>query len=53
MADSKDATAGDAFGLSGYPYFVLIDGDGKVVKRVSGEVAMDELTLLLSVLLPT
>ena len=52
MADSKDATAGDAFGLSGYPYFVLIDGDGKVVKRVSGEVAMDELTLLLSVLLP-
>jgi thiol-disulfide isomerase/thioredoxin len=53
MADSKDATAGDAFGLSGYPYFVFIDGDGKVVKRVSGEVAMDELTLLLSVLLPT
>jgi thiol-disulfide isomerase/thioredoxin len=52
MADSKDATAGDAFGLSGYPYFVLIDGDGKVVKRVSGEVAMDELTVLLTALLP-
>jgi thiol-disulfide isomerase/thioredoxin len=52
MADSKDATAGDAFGLSGYPYFVLIDGSGIVVKRMSGEIPMDELTVLLTALLP-
>jgi cytochrome c biogenesis protein CcmG/thiol:disulfide interchange protein DsbE len=52
IADSKDNTAGDAFGLAGYPYFVLIDGNGKVVKRMSGEIPMDELTVLLTALLP-
>ena len=52
IADSKDNTAGDAFGLAGYPYFVLIDGSGKVVKRMSGEIHMDELTVLLTALLP-
>ncbi len=48
----KTTTAGDAFGLGGYPYFVLIDGSGKVVKRMSGEIPMDELTVLLTALLP-
>lgn len=52
IADSKDATAGDAFGLGGYPYFVLVDGNGKVVKRMSGAIPMDELTVLLTALLP-
>lgn len=52
IADSKDKTAGDAFVLGGYPYFVLIDGSGKVVKRMSGEIPMDELTVLLTALLP-
>jgi thiol-disulfide isomerase/thioredoxin len=44
MADSKNKTAGDAFGLSGYPFFVLLDANGKVVGRMSGEVPMTELT---------
>jgi thiol-disulfide isomerase/thioredoxin len=44
MADSADKVGGDAFGLSGYPYFVLIGGDGKVLWRASGEVTMEELT---------
>lgn len=52
IADSKDNTAGDAFGLNGYPYFVLIDGNGKVVKRMSGQIPMDELTVLITALLP-
>ncbi len=52
IADSKDNTAGDAFGLAGYPYFVLIDGNGKVVKRMSGEIPTDELTVLITALLP-
>lgn len=52
IADSKDNTAGDAFGLNGYPYFVLIDGNGKVVKRMSGEIPTDELTVLITALLP-
>ncbi len=44
MADSKDAIGADAFGLAGYPYFVLVGSDGKVLWRTSGEVPMDELT---------
>jgi thiol-disulfide isomerase/thioredoxin len=44
MADSADKVGGNAFGLAGYPYFVLIGGDGKVLWRASGEVPMDELT---------
>ena len=44
IADSADKKAADAFGLSGYPYFVLVGGDGKVLWRASGEVPMDELT---------
>jgi hypothetical protein len=44
MADSSDKVGGNAFGLSGYPYFVLIGADGKVLARTSGEVPMAELT---------
>ena len=44
MADSKDAVGADAFGLAGYPYFVLVGADGKVLWRTSGEVPMDELS---------
>ena len=44
MADSVDKVGGNAFGLAGYPYFVLVGGDGKVLWRASGEVPMDELT---------
>ena len=48
MADSKEKTAGDAFGLTGYPFFTLLDGSGKVVKRMSGEIPMEELTVLMN-----
>jgi thiol-disulfide isomerase/thioredoxin len=48
IADSADKKAADAFGLSGYPYFVLIDAQGKVFMRLSGEVPMDELTAIIN-----
>lgn len=44
LTDSADTAGGNAFGLAGYPYFVLVGGDGKVLWRSSGEVPMDELT---------
>ena len=48
IADSADKDAANAFGLSGYPYFVLVDAQGKVFKRLSGEVPMDELTAIIN-----
>jgi thiol-disulfide isomerase/thioredoxin len=48
IADSADRKAADAFGLSGYPYFVLIDAQGNVFKRLSGEIPMDELTAIIN-----
>ena len=48
LADSKQRTAGEAFGLSGYPFFTLLDASGKVVKRMSGEVPMEDLTVLMN-----
>jgi thiol-disulfide isomerase/thioredoxin len=48
IADSNDKKAANAFGLSGYPYFVLVDAQGKVFKRLSGEIPMDELTEIIN-----
>ena len=42
MADSDDSKAADAFGLSAFPYFVAVDGSGKVVGRTTGEITTDE-----------
>ncbi len=44
MTDSSDKVGANAFGLAGYPFFVLVGGDGKVLWRSSGVVPMDELT---------
>jgi thiol-disulfide isomerase/thioredoxin len=43
MADSSDNTAANAYGLPGYPYLVMLDGNGKVTARTSGELTVDEL----------
>lgn len=37
LADSPQQPAAQAFGLSGYPFFVAVDAQGKVVARASGE----------------
>jgi len=36
--------AGNAFGLSGYPFMTLIGADGKVLWRNSGEISSEALT---------
>jgi thiol-disulfide isomerase/thioredoxin len=48
IADSADKKAANAFGLSGYPYFVLVDAQGKVFTRLSGEIPMDDLTAIIN-----
>ena len=47
MVDDGANTAGNAFGASGYPFFVLTDAEGKVVYRGSGEIPKEELTSII------
>ena len=47
MADSVEKVGANAFGLAGYPFFVLVGGDGKVLVRMSGEVPMAELSAVI------
>jgi thiol-disulfide isomerase/thioredoxin len=37
LADDAAGSAGRAFGLSGFPFFVVVDRDNRVVTRASGE----------------
>jgi thioredoxin-related protein len=42
MADDDKQTAAQALGLTGFPYFVFVDAQGKVVSRSSGEMPIDQ-----------
>jgi len=41
MADDADGTAAAAYGLQGFPFLVLVDADGTVTLRTSGELGDD------------
>jgi cytochrome c biogenesis protein CcmG/thiol:disulfide interchange protein DsbE len=41
IADSPDFLAASAFGLSGFPFTVILDTDGTVLDRWSGEIGRD------------
>jgi thiol-disulfide isomerase/thioredoxin len=43
MADSEAQDAAIAYGVNGYPGLVLIDGEGTVLARRSGEASVSEL----------
>jgi thiol-disulfide isomerase/thioredoxin len=43
MVDTASGTAANAYGLTGYPYMVFVDAEGKVVGRTSGEVGEEDL----------
>ncbi|HET7722483.1 MAG TPA: TlpA disulfide reductase family protein [Acidimicrobiales bacterium] len=42
LADSEEGQVADAYGLSAFPYFVAVDGAGKVVARTTGEIGTGE-----------
>ncbi len=44
LVDSQDQTAGNAFGLAGYPFMTLVGSDGMVLWRNSGEITAEALT---------
>jgi thiol-disulfide isomerase/thioredoxin len=48
ITDDTDGTAGAAFGLTGYPYFVAVKADGTVAARASGELALEQLQAMIA-----
>jgi thiol-disulfide isomerase/thioredoxin len=50
MADSQEATAAEAYGISAYPFFVFVDADGKVAGRATGEISPSDLKQILDAL---
>lgn len=48
MADSSNGAAAHALGLPGYPFFVVLDGNGRVAARASGELTMPQLEALIA-----
>jgi thiol-disulfide isomerase/thioredoxin len=47
MIDDEQSTAGEALGISAFPYFLVVDKDGNVVERTSGEITEDQWNALL------
>lgn len=52
LADSADGLAAHAFGLPGYPYFVVLDANGRVAARASGELTISQLEALVARAMP-
>ena len=48
LADDERSTAATALGLSGYPFFVLVDAAGRVVERRAGELSIPDLEHLVN-----
>ena len=49
IADDEEGTAAQAYGLTGFPYFVALSAEGKVVARSSGELSEAEFDQLIAV----
>jgi thiol-disulfide isomerase/thioredoxin len=46
MGDDATSDAAQAYGLTSFPYFVVVGADGKVKLRFAGEIEIDDLTKL-------
>jgi thiol-disulfide isomerase/thioredoxin len=53
LADSEEGAAAAAFGVDAFPFFVAVDGDGKVVARTSGELSAAQFDQLVQLALGT
>ncbi len=47
IADNVDSDAATAIGLTGFPFFVMLDDDGSVLWRASGEIDPSDLALMI------
>lgn len=48
LADDEAGSAAEAYGLTGFPYFVAVDAEGNVAARASGEQSVAQLEALLA-----
>ena len=48
LTDSEASTAAATYGVDGFPFMVIMDADGKVVRRHSGEIEVADLTTLVN-----
>lgn len=48
LVDDGNNRAGEAYGLSSFPYFVVLDSQGKVVERAAGEIGQAGFSALVS-----
>ena len=46
LVDSPEKTIAEAYGLTGFPFWVLVDGEGIVVHRSSGELTEEQFSYL-------
>jgi len=46
LVDDEAMTAATAYGLAGYPFMVMLDADGRVVTRTSGELPAGDVVAL-------
>jgi hypothetical protein len=46
IADDTAFSAGDAFGLNAFPFWVFVDADGTVAGRLTGELPPEAITQL-------
>lgn len=46
LADDERSSAAAVFGLSGYPFFVALDAEGRVAARASGELTVPQIEAL-------
>lgn len=51
LLDDDSRTAANAYGTTGFPYFVFVDAEGKVASRHAGELPIEELERRLAALL--
>lgn len=51
IVDDRDYTAGNAFGLNAFPFWVLIGPDGTVVGRLTGELPPEAITQIATTLM--
>jgi thiol-disulfide isomerase/thioredoxin len=43
LLDDLNSSAAAAFGLSAYPFWAVVDADGRVVNQLSGQIGIDQL----------